>query len=63
VDVEVKKQIFSLDNLKTIKAAFSDSSRFRVMDGTRDDGFRMLCNVNEEPNGPPEWIGVDVLSR
>ena len=63
VDVEIKQQLFSLNNLKTIKAAFSDSSLFRVMDGSKDDGFRMLCNANDDPTDPPEWIGVDVLSR
>ena len=63
VDVEIKKQMFSLNNLKTIKAAFSDSSLFRVMDGSLDDGFRMLCNANDDLTGPAEWIGVDVLSR
>lgn len=58
--------MFPVNNLKTIKAAFSDSSLFRVMDGSSDDGFRMLCNANDDLTvltGPAEWIGVDVLSR
>ena len=63
VDVEVKKQMLSLDNLKTIKAAFSDSSLFHVMYGSRDDGFHMLCNANDDLTHPPKWIGVNVLSR
>lgn len=63
VDVEVKKQMFSVDNLETIRAAFSDSSLFLVMDGSSDDGFRMLCNANDDVTSPAEWVGVDVLSR
>ena len=62
VDVAVKKQFFSLNNVKTIGTAFADNMNiFRVMDGTRQDGFRMLCNCNEDLDGTPEWIGVDVL--
>jgi len=64
VDVEVKRQFFSRNNLKTIKEAFSDTNVFRVLDGTRNDGFRMLCkcsDIDDETNA--EWIGVDVLTR